>query len=97
MDSQLEIDNNLVENTIRPVALGRKNYLFVGSHQAAQNLAIFYSIVGTSEKNNIIVYQYLNCLSRVLVGLLRKVATEKITPDAVNWLPYCVDSALLVK
>jgi transposase len=89
-DGKLEIDNNLVENTIRPVALGRKNYLFAGSHQAAQNLAIFYSIVGTCEKNNINVYQYLN-------WLLRKIATEKITPDAVNWLPHRVDPTLLVK
>ena len=32
---QVEIDNNLIENSIRPVALGRKNYLFAGSHEAA--------------------------------------------------------------
>ena len=96
-DGQLEIDNNLVENTIRPVALGRKNYLFVGSHQVAQNLAILYSIVGTCEKNNINVYEYLNCLSQDLVGLLRKIAIEKITPDAVNRLPHRIDPALLVK
>lgn len=34
-DGQLEIDNNLIENQIRPVALGRKNCLFAGSHKAA--------------------------------------------------------------
>ena len=55
-DGRLEIDNNLVENTIRPVALGRKNYLFAGSHEAAQNLAVLYSIVGSYEKNNINPY-----------------------------------------
>ena len=89
-DGKLEIDNNLVENTIRPVALGRKNYLFAGSNDAAQNLAILYSIVGTCEKNNINVYQYLN-------WLLPKIAQEKITPDAVNWLPHRIDPAILVK
>jgi transposase len=36
LDGRLEIDNNLVENAIRPVALGRKNYLFAGSHEGAR-------------------------------------------------------------
>lgn len=43
-DGCLEIDNNLVENAIRPVALGRKNYLFAGSHKAAQRAAMMYSL-----------------------------------------------------
>jgi hypothetical protein len=38
-DGKLNIDNNPVENSIRPVALGRKNYLFAGSHEAAQRSA----------------------------------------------------------
>jgi transposase len=46
-DGKLEIDNNLVENVIRPVALGRKNYLFAGSHEAAQRSAMLYSFMGT--------------------------------------------------
>jgi len=83
-NGRLEIDNNLVENTIRPIALGRKNYMFAGSHDAAQNLAVLYSIVGTCEKNNINAHQYL-CWA------LRKVATTKITPQAVNWLPHRID------
>lgn len=41
----LEIDNNLVENAIRPVALGRKNYLFAGSHESAQRAAMIYSLL----------------------------------------------------
>ena len=41
-DGRLEIDSNLVENSIRPLALGRKNYLFAGSHDSAQNIAMFY-------------------------------------------------------
>lgn len=42
-DGMLEIDNNLIENAIRPVALGRKNYLFAGSHEGAKRAAIIYS------------------------------------------------------
>lgn len=43
LDGHLEIDNNLTENALRPVALGRKNYLFAGSHEAAKRAAIAYT------------------------------------------------------
>jgi transposase len=46
LDGRYRIDNNLVENTIRPLALGRKNYLFCGNHDAAENAAIMYSLLG---------------------------------------------------
>ena len=49
----LQIDNNLVENAIRPTVLGRKNYLFSGSHEAAQRSAMFYSFIGSCKMNNI--------------------------------------------
>ena len=58
-DGRLEIDNNLVENAIRPVALGRKNYLFAGSHQAAQRGAIIYSLIATCKLNAIDPYTWL--------------------------------------
>ena len=53
------IDNNLIENTIRPVALGRKNYLFAGSHNAAQNAAMMYSFFGTCKLQKIEPYHWL--------------------------------------
>jgi len=43
---ELEIDSNLVENAIRPIALGRKNYLFAGSHESAKSMAMLYSLLG---------------------------------------------------
>ena len=49
----LEIDNNLVENAIRPTVLGRKNYLFSGSHESAQRAAMFYSFFGSCKINNV--------------------------------------------
>jgi transposase len=52
-DGKYEIDNNLIENSIRPVALGRKNYLFAGSHEAAQRAAMIYSFFATCKINNI--------------------------------------------
>jgi len=46
LDGRYQMDNNLIENTIRPLALGRKNYLFCGNHDAAENAAIMYSLLG---------------------------------------------------
>lgn len=58
-DGRCEIDNNLVENAIRPVALGRKNYLFAGSHEGAERAAMMYSLLGTCKQNNIEPFQWL--------------------------------------
>ena len=52
-DGNLEIDSNLIENSIRPLALGRKNYLFAGSHNAAENIAMYYSFFATCKKHDI--------------------------------------------
>lgn len=49
----LQIDNNLIENSIRPVALGRKNYLFASSHERAQNAAMIYSLFATCRLHNV--------------------------------------------
>ena len=58
-NGQVEIDNNLIENSIRGVALGRKNYMFAGSHEAAQCAAMIYSFLGTCKINNIEPYTWL--------------------------------------
>jgi len=61
-----EIDNNLIENSIRPVAIGKKNYMFAGSHEAAQQAAMIYSFLGTCKINNIEPYSWLRTtLSRI--------------------------------
>lgn len=65
-DGKYEIDNNLIENTIRPVALGRKNYMFAGSHDAAQRTAIIYSFLGSCKLNGINPTEWLtDVLSRI--------------------------------
>lgn len=58
-DARLQIDNNLVENAIRPVAVGRKNYLFAGSHEAAQRAAMVYSLLATCKLHDINPYYWL--------------------------------------
>jgi transposase len=67
-DGKYQIDNNLIENTIRPVALGRKNYLFAGSHQAAQRAAMFYSFFATCKINQINPYEWLNHILSVILN-----------------------------
>ena len=58
-DGKLEIDNNLVENAIRPVAIGRKNYLFAGSHNGAKRAAMLYSFLGTCKINEVNPFDWL--------------------------------------
>lgn len=58
-DGSLLIDNNLVENAIRPIALGRKNYLFAGSHDAATRAGILYSFLAICKKHEVNPLQWL--------------------------------------
>ena len=59
-DGRLLIDNNLAENEIRPVTLGRKNYLFCGNHEAAQNMAVVCSLLATCRNHDVNPRDYLN-------------------------------------
>ena len=60
----VEIDNNRVENAIRPLALGRKNYLFAGSHKAAQRAAAIYTLVANAKLQGIDSFIYLRDIIR---------------------------------
>lgn len=81
-DARLQIDNNLVENAIRPVAIGRKNYLFAGSHNGARRAAMLYSFLGTCKINNISPFEWLrDILSRIPSHSVNKL--EELLPN--NW------------
>ena len=56
---ELELSNNLAENSMRPVALGRKNWIHIGSQQAGPKVAAILSIVETCRRINIPVRDYL--------------------------------------
>ena len=58
-DGRFEIDNNLVENAIRPVALGRKNYLFAGSHNGAKRAALIYTLVANAKLQGLEPFAYM--------------------------------------
>ena len=79
-NGSLEIDNNLVENSIRPIALGRKNYLFAGSHEAAQRAAIIYSLMASCKARQINPLAYL-------ADVLDKLPNRKVNniDDLLPW------------
>jgi hypothetical protein len=56
---RVEIDNNLVENAIRPTAIGKKNWLFVGDADAGERSAIIYTIIESCRRRNLDPYAYL--------------------------------------
>lgn len=58
-DGKLCIDNNPVERNIRPITLGRKNYLFCGSHEAAKRAGILYSLLGTCKMHDVNPFEWL--------------------------------------
>lgn len=90
LDGMLEIDNNPVENSIRPVALGRKNYLFCGSHKAAERTAIIYSLLGSCKMQGIDPYVWLkDILARLPEHPINKV--KELLPH--NWKPMQVPTS----
>ncbi len=58
-EPEIEIDNNLVENAIRPTALGKKNWLIFGDADAGERSAIIYSIIESCRRHGIDPYTYL--------------------------------------
>jgi transposase len=61
-DGRLNIDNNPVENAIRPFVIGRKNWIFSASQNGAKASAMMYSIIETAKANGLEPYQYLKYL-----------------------------------
>ena len=76
---QLEIDNNLVENAIRPTTIGKKNFLFFGSPDSDQTSAVIYSLIETCRKLDINPEVYLR---EVLTALPTMNQSE-----AASWTP----------
>ena len=83
-DGMLEIDNNLAENSIRPIALGRKNYLFAGSDRGAERAAMFYSFFGTCKKNGINPFEWLKKVLEVIPDYKVNKVNE-LLPQYIKW------------
>ena len=86
-DGDLEIDNNMIENSIRPLALGRKNYLFAGSQAGAERIAMFYGFFATCKKYDINPEKWL-------VYVINHIQDSKMS-ELKNLLPQFFDKSLL--
>lgn len=60
MDGRYLPDTNLIENSVRPVAVGRKNYLFCSNHDAAEDAAVIYSLMGCCKAADVDFRQWMN-------------------------------------
>ena len=80
-DGRLEIDNNQVENAIRPTALGKKNWLFIGAADAGERGAILYTIVESCRRHGIDPFAYLRDVLQCLPKLTNQ-HIPSITPAA---------------
>lgn len=84
IDGHLEVDNNLVENIIRPTAIGRKNYLFAGSHEAAQRSAVIYTFFAACKHHKINPEKWLeDVFNRIDAHPINRI--EELMPH--KWVP----------
>jgi len=67
-NGKAEIDNNTAERMMKPICLGRKNYLFCGSEAAAKNTSLIYSIIETCKMNGLRPVKYIAEVLRKLIG-----------------------------
>lgn len=78
-------DNNAIEQAIRPIAVGRSNYLSAGSARGGRTAATMYSLIGTARLNGINRYQWLNdMLARLPSHPINRVA-ELLQLPTYNW------------
>jgi transposase len=80
-DGRVEIDNNLAENSIRPTAVGKKNWLFIGAEAAGETSAILYTLIESARRRGIDPFEYLrDALTRLPRMKASQIAT--LTPQA---------------
>ena len=82
-DGRFEIDNNLVENCMRPVKLGAKNYLFFGSRNAGHHASAIYTLVENCKRQGVPVESYLKHLLEVLPAMSDPEAIAALTPARI--------------
>ncbi len=79
-DGRIEIDSNCVERSMRPVALSRKNALFAGSNEGAENWASIASLIETCKLNRVDPQRYFTDLLTRLVDGWRQARIDELMP-----------------
>lgn len=83
---QVRLDNNLIENAVRPSAIGKKNFLFIGSPDAGKRSAIIYSIIVSCERHGIDPLTYMRDVLSQMAKLGKNCKeVEHLLPS--NWSP----------
>jgi transposase len=80
-DGRVEIDNNLVENSIRPTAIGKKNWLFIGDAEAGDRSAILYTVIESCRRRGIDPLEYLRDVLTRLPSMTNW-QIKDVTPEA---------------
>lgn len=80
---QVEIDNNLVENSIRPTAIGKKNWMFFGSAEAGRRNAAIYTLIQNCRMHGVEPFAYLKDLLERLPTMTNQDKLDQLTP--LNW------------
>lgn len=84
-NGQCELDNNLIENAVRPTAVGKKNWLFIGSPEAGERTAIIYSVVITCQRFGVEPLAYLRDVLNRLPAMSNQDNLDALLPD--RWRP----------
>jgi transposase len=90
-DGRVEIDNNLTENAIRPSAVGKKNWLFIGHPEAGWRSAVIYSVIVSCRRVGIDPWEYLRDVLRRLPGM-KQSELRSILP--AHWKPASAPSPI---
>ena len=78
-DGRIELDNLIAERALRPVAVGRRNYLFAGSNNGGRRAAVLYSLIGSAKMNGLDPEAYLrHVLSRIAEHPINRI--EELLP-----------------
>jgi hypothetical protein len=83
----LDIDNNVAERSLRGIALGRKNWLFVGSEQGGHTAALYFSLMATCQRRGVEPFAYLARVFRELPLLLEKSGGKPSAEQLLTLLP----------
>ncbi|KTD63143.1 Transposase IS66 family protein [Legionella santicrucis] len=87
LDGIFEIDNNAIENQIRPFALGRKNWLFAATPNGAHASALFYSLIATANANGCNPFDYLRVLFENIRDCKSQQDFSKLLPFNLKQMP----------
>lgn len=87
-DGELLLDNNLAENELRPITLGRKNYMFCGNHESVENMCVIQSLLATCRNHDINPRLYLNSVIASMPYFDKATQGDLIQLLPHRWKPY---------